>query len=333
MKKVLVVIFALVIFCSCTAKTQPEQTQECFALNTICRQTVYSGNADVMTEAEKLLFDIDARMSLYKENSEVDAINDSADFVKVSQDTYEVISLAKEVSVKTDGTFDITMGILTREWDIVNNPHVPADSVIQNLLQYVGYEKIELADGKVKTPKETVIDLGGIAKGYAADKVVELYHEKGVESAIINLGGNVYAIGKKPDGTRFKIGVADPENSADYFAIVELEDMALVTSGAYERNFTQDGILYHHILDPETGYPSDSDLKSVSIICKESAVADALSTSVFILGSEKGLELIKQFSGVDAILVTNDNKVIVTEGIQNCGFQIINENYEYSEAY
>lgn len=300
-----------------------------YALGTICTQTIYAGDETVIAEADQLLFDIDARMSLFREQSEVDKINESGDFVEVSEDTYAVIELAQSISAATDGAFDISMGILTQEWDITNNPHVPEDAIIKEELKQVGYEAIELKDGKVKTPAPMKIDLGGIAKGFAADEIAKLYREKGVTSATINLGGNIYAVGQKPDGSAFRIGIADPENSADYFAIVSLPDRtALVTSGAYERNFTENGVFYHHILDPKTGYPSNSDIKSVSIFAESSARADALSTAVFVLGSEKGMDVLNAMEGIEAIIVTQDNQVILTDGvIEKYEFTITNQKY------
>ncbi len=227
---------AVMIFSCAGCKSSEPAMLESYALGTVCNQTVYNGDESVVKEGERILFDIEARMSRYRDESEVDKINENTTPQEASADTAKVIRTANRVSVLSEGAFDISMGILAAEWDITNHPHVPAPEVIAEELKHVDYTQIAIDGNTVRTPEGMILDLGGVAKGYAADAMAKMYREKGVESGLINLGGNIYAVGTKPDGSDFKIGIADPENSTDYFAVVSISDTALVTSGADERN-------------------------------------------------------------------------------------------------
>jgi thiamine biosynthesis lipoprotein len=181
--------------------------------------------------------------------------------------------------------------------------------------------------------KGMILDLGGIAKGYAADQAAAVLKEHHVQKAIVNLGGNVLTLGRKPDGTLWRIGVQDPDlERGDYAIIVQLDDTSLVTSGPYERFFVLDGITYHHILDTKTGYPVQSDLTSASIITKSSFLADALSTSVYALGYEKGMEMIDKLEGVEAIFFTKDKKILLSNGVKQGKVPYTISNEEYSLA-
>lgn len=333
MKRITALFMAIMLAAMLGGCKKTEESLQTYALGTICTQTVYDGDTSVMKSSEQILYDIDARMSRYRDGSEIDAVNESADFVKISEDTEYVIKTAQQVSELSEGAFDISMGILSAEWDIVNNPHVPTAEKIAADLAQVGYEKIVLENGEIKTPEGMIIDLGGIAKGYAADALAKKYREAGVKSALINLGGNIYAIGNKPDGSKFLIGIADPDNSTDYFAVIEIADTALVTSGAYERNFTApDGTFYHHILDPKTGYPADSGVISVSILSDNSTLADALSTAVYILGADKGIELLESIPNADGIIVRNDKTVVCTKGfLEKYSLKITNSKYKLED--
>ena len=197
---------------------------------------------------------------------------------------------------------------------------VPTEEEIEKALSLVDYRKLVLnpEDNSAKLLQEGMkLDLGAIAKGYAADEVGKLLKEEDIESAYINLGGNVLLVGGKPDGSPWKIGVQDPRlNRGNVMASIELIDKTIVTSGNYERYFEEDGVIYHHILDPDSGYPANSNVISVSIICDSSLDADALSTSIFILGLEKGLELINQLEGFEAIFITDNLGVVLTEGLK-----------------
>jgi thiamine biosynthesis lipoprotein len=274
-------------------------------------------------------------MTINQAGSEIDKVNEMAgkSAVKVSADTFYVVETALRFASLSGGKFDLAIGAVARLWRIgFPDARVPAPQEIASVLALVSWEDvvIDRAQSTVYLKKPgMVIDLGGIAKGYAADEAAAIFRKHGVKSALVSLGGNVYAVGQRGDGVAWTIGVQDPTGLAEYVGIVKSVDETLVTSGAYERFLEVDGKRYHHILDPDTGYPSVSDLISATIVTKKSIDADALSTSVFILGRSSGLELVKK-AGADAILIDKDNAVWVTPGIAP-RLQLVNQSYRLAQ--
>ncbi len=277
------------------------------------------------TEDTSLLQDCFDEMAKYesllsrtREGSDVWNVNHSGGKpVEVSDETAALIRLAMKYSGLSDGAFDITVAPYIDLWDFQNNPgNVPDDEVIAAAREHVGFSLLHL-DGNTVTldDPEAAIDLGGIAKGYIADRLKDLLAEKGIQSAWINLGGNVLAVGIKPDGTDWKIGIRDPFGEAtDIIAIVQVDDKSVVTSGTYERFFEKDGTIYHHILNPDSGYPVQNGLKSVTILSDSSADGDALSTTCFVLGLERGMELIESIDDIEAMFVTDDGEMHCSSG-------------------
>ena len=294
-------------------------------LNTICSITVYSEenkdktSEELVNEAFDLCQTYEDTFSRTIEGSDIYNINNSGGApVTVSDDTIEILETAKYFSELSDGAFDITTAPLSIRWDFEGeNPSVPPDDEIQELLATVDYTKIKI-DGNTVTLEAPVeaIDLGAIAKGYIADKLAEFLKDNGVTSAIISLGGNIYAIGENSEEKRpFNLGVQDPQaEDGSILGYLQLSDKSLVTSGDYQRYFMQDGKRYHHILDPKTGYPAESGLSSVTIISDSSVVGDALSTTCFVLGKDKGLELINSYDGVEAIFIDHDGNMYFSDG-------------------
>lgn len=307
---------------SCAPKSA-EDTR--FMLNTICSITVYSEenkdktSEELVNEAFDLCQTYEDTFSRTIEGSDIYNINNSGGApVTVSDDTIEILETAKYFSELSDGAFDITTAPLSIRWDFEGeNPSVPPDDEIQELLAKVDYTKIKI-DGNTVTLEAPVeaIDLGAIAKGYIADKLAEFLKDNGVTSAIISLGGNIYAIGENAEEKRpFNLGVQDPKSEdGSILGYLQLSDKSLVTSGDYQRYFMQDGRRYHHILDPKTGYPAESGLSSVTIISDSSVVGDALSTTCFVLGKDKGLELINSYDGVEAIFIDHDGNMYFSDG-------------------
>ena len=277
----------------------------------------------LFSEIEARLIDIENKMSIYKEDSEISQINKYGfiEPVKVSDDTFEVIKSGYYYSELSNGVFDITVGSIVKLWNVSGeNPKVPTEDQIKEALNRVGYQNIILYDDKrVGLKKEgVVIDLGGIAKGYATDEIRKILLENGIKSAIINLGGNIFVIGEKDSGKKWKVGIQNPlGHYGEYVAIIEVSDETVVTSGSYERFFKSNGKVYHHIFDTKNGYPKETDLLSATIIAKNSTKADALSTTLFILGSDYGFDFIKQFDDIYAIFITKNKDIIATDGIQN----------------
>lgn len=319
-----------------------------YYLGTVNTITIYGKN---QKEADKLLIGcdnvvkkIDNLMSTEIPGSDVSKINKNAGIkpTVVSEETYEVIKNAIYYSKIANGNFDITIGPISNLWSIgKKDARVPEKSEIDNLLHLVDYKNIEIKKEIIKSDtnndgikestdtkytvflkkKNMKIDLGAIAKGYAADTVSSYLRLSDVDRAIINLGGNIKTIGD------FTIGIKNPfENANDSFASIKVNNKSIVTSGVYERFVEKDGKKYHHILNPFNGYPFNNNLLSVTIISNKSINCDALSTSAFALGLEKGKKLIESIDDVDAILVTKDKKVFLTNGFDN-NFELLDKDF------
>ena len=303
---------------------------EIFALDTAITLKVYgSKRAQVLKKLEDKINELDEVLSTGKETSEVSRLNRSGVAV-LSPTVANLIKRSLGIYKKTDGLFDITIYPLMELWGFpTKNYRVPSEKEIEEKLKLVGSDKINFNEETREISfknKGMEIDFGGIGKGYITDELVKILTDEKVESAIINLGGNVFGFRKKPDGSLWNIAIRDPNEPDKYLAAIRLEDSAVITSGGYERYFEENGIIYHHILDPRTGKPSDSGLKSVSIISKDGTLADALSTSLFIMGEEKAIGYWKENGNdFDILLMTKDNRLLVSEGIKD---KIISDNYK-----
>ena len=303
---------------------------EIFALDTaITLKGCGSKRAQVLKRLEDKINELDEVLSTGKETSEVSRLNRSGVAV-LSPTVANLIKRSLGIYKKTDGLFDITIYPLMELWGFpTKNYKVPSEKEIEEKLKLVGSDKIDFNEETRKISfknKGMEIDFGGIGKGYITDELVKILTDEKVESAIINLGGNVFGFRKKPDGSLWNIAIRDPNEPDKYMAAIRLEDSAVITSGGYERYFEENGIIYHHILDPRTGKPSESGLKSVSIISKDGTLADALSTSLFIMGEEKAIGYWKENgSNFDILLMTNDNRLLVSAGIKD---KVISDNYK-----
>ena len=303
---------------------------EIFALDTAITLKVYgSKRAQVLKKLEDKINELDDMLSTGKETSEVSRLNRSGEAV-LSPTVANLVKRSLGIYKKTDGLFDITIYPLMELWGFpTKNYRVPSEKEIEEKLKLVGSDKIDFNEETRKISfknKGMEIDFGGIGKGYITDELVKILTDEKVESAIINLGGNVFGFRKKPDGSLWNIAIRDPNEPDKYMAAIRLEDSAVITSGGYERYFEENGIIYHHILDPRTGKPSDSGLKSVSIISKDGTLADALSTSLFIMGEEKAIGYWKENgSNFDILLMTKDNRLLVSAGIKD---KVISDNYK-----
>lgn len=233
----------------------------------------------------------------------------------------ELIETGLHYSKLSDGAFDITIGAVSSLWDFTaDNPVVPEASLIEDALRYVDYTSVSIiknADSTytVNMPAGTVIDLGAVAKGYIADKIKEYLLANNITSAIINLGGNVLCVGEKRDSS-FNIAVRKPFSESDYVDILKISDMSVVSSGNYERYFYEDGKLYHHILNPRTGYSYDNGISEITIVSSDSLTGDCLSTTCFALGLDAGLALIESLDGVEAEFISTDGEVTYSSGLQ-----------------
>lgn len=290
-------------------------------LNTLVSIKLYDrGSQELIQECFDLIRDYEAKLSRTIATSEISQLNAAGGQpVTISPETADLLSLALHYSELSGGAFDLTIAPVSSLWDFTSTePSRPTEEAILNALPHVDYRGV-LIDGSQVTlsdPK-AAIDLGAIAKGYIADRVKDYLLSKGVESAIINLGGNVLCVGSKPDGSGFSVGIQKPfEGYSETISILELHDMSVVSSGIYERCFREDDVLYHHILDPSTGYPYDNNLLSVTILSQNSADGDALSTVTFALGLEKGMELIDSLPDTWAVFITDDYQLHYSEGFE-----------------
>lgn len=294
-----------------------------FLLNTFVDIKIYdSDDTTILDDAMAICKDYESRFSRTIETSEIYELNHRTpdqQTSELSDDTAELLENALHYCELSDGAFDITIEPVSSLWDFTSGEAViPDESAISSAVQHVGYENLVL-DGNTLTflSPDTTLDLGAIAKGYIADQIKEHLEESGVKSAIINLGGNVLCVGAKPNGSPFKIGLQKPfAEASETFATVSIDDMSVVTSGVYERHFEVDGKNYHHILDPETGYPYDNGLISVTILSESSVDGDGLSTTCFSLGLEKGLELVNALDGVYACFIDEDYNIYYSDGME-----------------
>jgi FAD:protein FMN transferase len=322
--RALVVFFALSALGPCWG-AEPLNRTELNLLGTTCEMTLYAGGStQAMDAAFARLAEIEARMTINRDYSEVIEVNKAAGLhpVKVTADVFQVISRGLEFSAAGNGAFDITIAPLVKLWGIgTAAAHVPQPDQIKQALAKVSFRDLMLSqqDSTVFLKRAGMgIDLGAIAKGYAADEAARVLREHGVTTALVNLGGNVLTMGKKADGSPWRIGIQNPdEPRGSYLGIVSTGDMAVVTSGIYERFFDLGGKHYHHILDTQTGYPVWNGLSAVTIVTKNSTTADGYSTLIFCLGLDKGRKLVESTGGaVGAIFVTDKHEVYVTSSLR-----------------
>lgn len=333
-RKLLILLLAALLATTATA-CQPKElyTEEQFKLHTLCQITTYGKLPQaVYDEIWAAMDTIDSTMSMTMAESELKAINDAAgkEPVKVSDDIYYVIERALQHSDRSS-TFDITIGPVVALWGIgSDNPRVPGDQELQDALALVNYKNVVLnkEDQTVYlTTPGMQLDLGAIAKGFAADKAKEVLVKNKVKQAIINWGGNILVMGTKQGNKPWQIGVQHPDQTRGaFFGVIPLTDKTIVTSGTYERFFEADGKRYHHLLDTKTGYPTENGLISVSIITEASIDADAMSTQIFNEGLESGLAFIESIDNVEAIFVTSDHKVYLSSGLKD-QFQLVDDMF------
>ncbi len=325
----LICILLLLSACSSSpGKETAAMNKSFFAMNTYNTITVYGDiPEDVLEMAEQELKNLESLWSVTDEYSEIYAINHANGVaVTVSDDTADLLKFALDMCRRTDGALDITVYPVLTAWGFTTGSYqIPSDEELEQKMQYVGFDKASLTGNTLTLLPGMEIDFGSVAKGYACDLITDNLKANGVTSGIISLGGNVQAIGFKPDGSDFKISVQHPDNG-DSLGILSLSDLSVVTSGAYERYFEgEDGKRYGHILDTHTGKPAESGLKSVTVIGKESRLCDALSTSLFVMGLDKSIDYWKSNGGFDMLLVTENGEIYLTEGLE--------ERFELSKAY
>lgn len=302
-----------------TSFTEPD-TYTGIAMGTMISETIYSeGNnitGEILDKLTELENDI---LSWRSEESEISQMNAQAGTdvpVPLSDEMNDYMEQILQLAKDSNGAFDPTVGEVTRLWDIDGeNPHIPKESEVKACLENVGYEKIKLTDNKVIAEEGVSIDLGAVGKGIGCDEAKKLLEEKAF-GAVISVGGSILVYGSKPDESPWKVAITDPRNEEGYLGVLTLEgEHYISTSGDYEKYFEEDGVRYHHILDPATGNPARSGLISVTVVCDNGLLSDGLSTACFVLGMEESKNLLERYQA-EAIFVDDENNVYMTDGMQ-----------------
>ncbi|MBR1529634.1 MAG: FAD:protein FMN transferase [Oscillospiraceae bacterium] len=324
-KKIIILLLLSVFLTGCSPEKKAEIPEEpavrdLFAMDTYMNLKVWCADGDTaLDESAVLISDLEKLFSVTNPDSDTSRINQNAgNFVDISDHTANLLQEAMLIGSESHGALDITVYPVLKEWGFTTgNYQVPDDDTLKNLLSYVDYTQIQLEENQVRIPEHVQIDFGSLAKGYTSDQLIALYKSCQAESAIVNLGGNVQALGRKPDGSLWTVGIVNPFAPDENFGIVKIENQAVITSGNYERYFiSDDGDIYWHILDPKDGYPADNGLLSVTIIGESGLLCDGLSTALFAEGTEQAVQHYQKSDNFEMILVTDTGKILLSEGIQ-----------------
>lgn len=315
MKRFFLIVLSLLCVCALVScDGAEEKTRTVFALDTYCTFTCWGVDELSLTAAETRLSELEKQFSVTEAESLVSRIN-RGENLPLTSELADVLATARRVSEESGGAFDVTVYPLVEAYGYYADDHrVPSDAELAAILPLVGgdvYQNalLSLAQGQK-------LDLGGIAKGYIADVCADFLRDEGASGVLLSFGGNVCARGNKPDGSLFNVAVTDPEDTSVYLGTLEFTDASLVTAGAYQRGFEENGVYYHHILDPKTGRPAQSGLLSATVLCKDGARADALATACFVLGEDGALSLWRETGDFELVLVREDGKVLCTEGLE-----------------
>ena len=291
------------------------------AMDTYMTITVYGNNAEeAAAAAQEEVERLDILFSAENSESEIYIINENGGGTLSDESAY-LVKTSLALWEATGGAFDITVYPIAMLWGFIGGDYyVPTDEELEELLAYVGSDMIgwDSSGNTITLEDGMAIGLGGIAKGYTGDRLLEIFEEYQVDGAIASLGGNIVIYGDKPSGQSWKVAIQDPEDSSNYVCVLALDDdLSIVTSGGYERYFEEDGVTYHHIIDPDTGYPADAGLISVSIISADGTEADGLSTSLFVMGTEAAIEFWQTTEDYDfeMVLVDSDGNIYISEGL------------------
>ena len=315
---------ATIILCSCSSGKAEEKkiSSEIFAMDTVMTLTAFGDRAEeAVKAAEDEIYRLEHMFSAEDKSSDIFRLNQKKS-IKLNEDTGYLMDKAVKIYKDTGGAYDMTVYPLMKLWGWGTDDHrVPSSDEIKKTLEYVGSDKLTLDSDIIKEEKNQGIDLGGIAKGYTGDRIMNIFREYGITSAIISLGGNVHCLGNKTDGSPWNCGITDPDqpDGEKLLGTVRVTDKAVITSGGYERFFRDEktGKVYHHIMDPKTGYPAESGLISVTIISRDGALADGLSTACYVMGKDASVSYWKKHKNeFDMILVSSDKSIYVTPEIE-----------------
>lgn len=286
-------------------------------MDTYMTFTAYGADAEpAVLAAEDKIKELEGLWSVTDENSDVYAVNGSdGQAVRVDTKTAELFSFALDMAEETNGAFEPTIYPVLTAWGFTTGENkIPSETELAELLEKVGYEKVHIEGSQIQMEPGSKIDFGAVGKGYAGDEVVQILREYGITSALLDIGGNIQAVGAKPDGSPWRLGLRNPFDEGT-LGVLEVSNLAVVTSGNYERYFVgEDGKKYGHIIDPATGHPVENGLASVTVISEEGRLCDALSTSLFVMGLEGASDYWRQHKNFEMILITVDGEIYLTDG-------------------
>ena len=343
LKAAAAVLALFLVGCSYNSSQTERNDRLIYAMDTVMRITVY-GDESALDDAEAEIERLDALLGFDDATSDISKINSESAYasndsaysennalsapveppddrisVEVSSDTADLLKRASEINASTGGAFDPCIAPVVELWGFYGQKYrVPSQDEIDTELKRVGASGYSVDGNAVAVNAGTRLDVGGIAKGYTASKLYDLLKADGIESGTIYLGGSVTVIGAKPDGSPWNVGVQDPDdpnNPNAYVGYISATDTSIVTSGSYQRCFTENGVNYHHIIDPKTGYPADSGLVSVTIVSDDATLADGFSTALFVMGLDQASDYWRGAQGFEAVFVTDDGSVYITEGL------------------
>ena len=307
------ILLIAVILSSC-ASTEP-QSASFQSMDTLMTVKVYGGDKDLCDRLQQRVTELDALLDATDENSDIYQLNQNGK-ADVSNDTAALLERSLQLSEKLDPAFDITIYPAVKAWGFTTGDYrIPDDDELKQLAAKIDDTAVQSDNNTYTLPAGVMLDLGAVAKGYAADQCDAILKEGHADAAVLNLGGTVKLYGKKPGGKRFSVGVADPDNPAGYFGYLSCEGGVVATSGGYERYFERDGKRYIHILDPATAKPVENGIQSVTICCDDGTAADALSTALFVMGLDKATAYYRAHPDFDFIILTDDHSVYLTEGV------------------
>lgn len=326
-----VIVFVMVILDMTEGKGDKTVTKSTVAMGTVITEKLYSeNNSDEIFEAiEETITELENEISMRIDGSAISMLNENS-YTECDTELENVLKECKRVYEKSNGAFDITMGKVTSLWKIgEEGAAVPSEKALENALSYVDGSKVKVKNGEASVAKGQCVDLGAVGKGLACDKVKAALDKADTEAAVISIGGSVLLYGKNPNADAWSVAVRDPRGeSSDVLGKLSLTGGVVSTSGDYERVLEENGKKYHHILDPETGYPSNSGLMSVTVVCDSGLLSDALSTAAFILGTNEGIRLLESF-GAEGVFVDSEKNVFVTDGLSD-KFTLTNSDYTLS---
>lgn len=323
LKKLIFPLCICVLLTGCQPETAGKRediskySTQIFSMDTVMDVTIYGEDDSLLDDAALLVSDLDSSLSTTSPDSEIYQLNHTGS-ASLSPRTSLLFDRALEFCEKTDGALDLSIYPVVRAWGFTTDTYqIPTRQELDHLLSHVDYRDILFSpeEQTVSLPEGMEVDLGSVAKGFTGDLLLDLFQQNDISSALLNLGGNVQTLGAKPDGTPWRVGIQDPLGNGN-LGVLSIVDQAVITSGGYERYFQgEDGTIYWHIIDPETGFPARNGLISATAVGSEGVYCDALSTSLFIMGPEKAIAFWKEQKDFEMILVTEENKVLLTPGL------------------